>query len=294
MLINEVCKECGLTKKAIEYYEKRGLIQFEYESNGYRRFTYNDLVRLKEIAMLRKLSISIADIKMIIKSEDKHKALAEYKMKKEIQMRQVRTEYECLNHLIQSGYDIEGVFTEVERKLDPNTMIKDKLLHAFPGSYGKYLYIHFGKFLDEKIDSPEKEIAYCRIIEFLDKIDTTVFSQELEQYLSEVFNVLNEIDIDRMDEATNAAINGYSDFMEKNKDSIEQYLEYRNSEEFRESSAYRIQQTLIEFQKSNGYYEVFIPNLIILSTSYRKYQEKLKMANEKFLAQYPQAKDIYK
>ena len=25
MLINEVCKRCGLTKKAIEYYEEQGL-----------------------------------------------------------------------------------------------------------------------------------------------------------------------------------------------------------------------------------------------------------------------------
>lgn len=25
MLVNEVCKKCGLTKKAIEYYENQGL-----------------------------------------------------------------------------------------------------------------------------------------------------------------------------------------------------------------------------------------------------------------------------
>lgn len=27
MLINEVCKECNLTKKAVEYYAEQGLIQ---------------------------------------------------------------------------------------------------------------------------------------------------------------------------------------------------------------------------------------------------------------------------
>ena len=27
MLINEVCKECNLTKKAVEYYTEQGLIQ---------------------------------------------------------------------------------------------------------------------------------------------------------------------------------------------------------------------------------------------------------------------------
>ena len=30
MLIKEVCKECGLTRKAVEYYEKQGLIQPRY------------------------------------------------------------------------------------------------------------------------------------------------------------------------------------------------------------------------------------------------------------------------
>ena len=29
MLINEVCKLTGLTKKAIEYYEKQGLIAYK-------------------------------------------------------------------------------------------------------------------------------------------------------------------------------------------------------------------------------------------------------------------------
>lgn len=35
MLINEVCKECNLTKKAVEYYTEQGLIQPRITENGY-------------------------------------------------------------------------------------------------------------------------------------------------------------------------------------------------------------------------------------------------------------------
>ena len=36
MLINEVCKKCSLTKKAIEYYIEQGLVIPAIQENGYR------------------------------------------------------------------------------------------------------------------------------------------------------------------------------------------------------------------------------------------------------------------
>ena len=39
MLINEVCRECNLTKKAVEYYTEQGLIRPDITENGYRRFS---------------------------------------------------------------------------------------------------------------------------------------------------------------------------------------------------------------------------------------------------------------
>lgn len=293
MLINEVCQVCGLTKKAIEYYEKRGLIQLNHDENGYRIFNNTDIARLKEIAILRRLDISISDIKLILESEDKHQALMEYKAKKEIQLLQVKAEYECLEYLINSETNIDEALTEVTQKLNPNTLIKDKLLQAFPGNYGKYLYIHFGKFLDEKLDSPEKEVAYNKVIEFLDNLANFDFPEGFEQYLAEVFNTLNNTELKKMDESVNLALDNYQDFMAENQDTVERYLAYRQSEEFKKSPAYKMQQTLLEFQKSNGYYDLFIPNLKILSRSYRRYHEKLQQVNEQFLSDYPQAKNLY-
>ncbi|MCX7695899.1 MAG: MerR family transcriptional regulator [Caloramator sp.] len=53
MYIKEVCKECKLTKKAIEYYEQQGLIAPIIEDNGYRNYTDDDILFLKEVGSLK-------------------------------------------------------------------------------------------------------------------------------------------------------------------------------------------------------------------------------------------------
>lgn len=290
MLISEISKRCELTKKAISYYEKQGLLEVKYNHSGYRDFDEYDVTLLKEINIFRKLGMSVSEIKKIIKSDDKHKALSDFRLKKEIHMQQAIAQYECLNYLVESNSTIEDAFNEIAHKLDDNIVIKDKLLQAFPGNYGMYLYIHFGKFLDGKLDSDEKIIAYNRIVEFLDHVDSLEFPKELQQYMTDVFDSLSQIKLEEMDQAVVRAINDYDHYMEENKETITKYLEYRNSEEFKSSPAYRMQQILIDFQKKNGYYDIFIPNIKILSNSYQKYQDKLELMNERFLTEYPEAK----
>ncbi len=70
MLINEVCKKCGLTKKAIEYYEEQGLTHPQIMENGYRVFSENDVIQLRKTAVLRGLGISVADIKTVLAEND--------------------------------------------------------------------------------------------------------------------------------------------------------------------------------------------------------------------------------
>lgn len=48
MLINEVCRICSLTKKAVEYYIEQGLVTPAVQDNGYRDFTYMEVARMKK------------------------------------------------------------------------------------------------------------------------------------------------------------------------------------------------------------------------------------------------------
>lgn len=64
MRIKEVEKATGLTAKAIRMYESKGLLTVARESeNDYRDYSEEDVKRLKTIAVLRRLDISVKEIK---------------------------------------------------------------------------------------------------------------------------------------------------------------------------------------------------------------------------------------
>ena len=68
MKIKEVCTKTGLTEKAVRYYVENGLCYpQEYESRGrkYLEFTDENLIELKNIAVMRKFGFSIEDIRMM-------------------------------------------------------------------------------------------------------------------------------------------------------------------------------------------------------------------------------------
>nr|WP_245149643.1 MerR family transcriptional regulator [Peptoniphilus raoultii] len=52
MLRSEIQKETGLTRKAIEYYEDKGLIHPQKSENGYRDYSTKDLEILKRYLYL--------------------------------------------------------------------------------------------------------------------------------------------------------------------------------------------------------------------------------------------------
>ena len=64
MRINEVEKLTGITSRNIRFYEKEGLLRPARSSeNRYRQYSDDDVRCLKEIKLLRKFGIGLADIK---------------------------------------------------------------------------------------------------------------------------------------------------------------------------------------------------------------------------------------
>ena len=66
MKIKEVCLKTGLTKKAIEYYIEKKLVEPEILENGYREFKQEDMEQLLEVALYRKTGLSVDEIKQVI------------------------------------------------------------------------------------------------------------------------------------------------------------------------------------------------------------------------------------
>ena len=66
MKINEVEQQVGVSKKNIRFYEQQGLLHPKRNSeNGYREYDEADVLLLKKIKLLRKLSLPIEEIRKI-------------------------------------------------------------------------------------------------------------------------------------------------------------------------------------------------------------------------------------
>ena len=66
MKINQVEELVGITKKNIRFYEEQGLLSPKRNSeNGYRDYGLEDVEILKQIKFLRKLSVSIEEIRKL-------------------------------------------------------------------------------------------------------------------------------------------------------------------------------------------------------------------------------------
>ena len=292
LLIKDVCKECKLTKKAIEYYEKQGFICPAISENNYRNYNNMDIAVLKEISVLRKLGVNISDIKAILASNNKAAALSKCKYLMELRLQKTMAQYNCIEHLI-TNYDIDKEIEYMDANINEFFTIKEKLVQAFPGTYGMFLCIHFSQFLNEKIDSVEKEDAYCKVVNFLDSIDSLNLSSELEEYLENCFSIMQKTDMEKMNSTMVDAVDNIEDYIESNKEVLEEYIEIRTSDEYNATSAFKMQQLFLSFQQSSGYYDIFIPNIKILSISYREYTKKLQVANKVFVEKYPQIGDLY-
>lgn len=70
MLLKEVQKCTGLSKKALNYYEMKKLICVQKNESGYRDYSQKDIELLMKIKILRRLDFSIAEIEKILYGAD--------------------------------------------------------------------------------------------------------------------------------------------------------------------------------------------------------------------------------
>ncbi|WP_068782716.1 MerR family transcriptional regulator [Paenibacillus phocaensis] len=293
MLINEACKKSNLTKKAMEYYEAKGLISPEILENGYRDYSEADILTLKEISVLRKCGISVTDIKNILCSNHKSAALAKCRYVTEIRLQRLQTIQQCMDNLIRS-YDVERAFDDLQDHDEHLLTIKERLALAFPGNYGLFLSMHFGRFLDGMIDTDEKRKAYNEIINYLDHVELHL-PPELSEYLEEMFTLNEGLHVVQLENTTNQAmaemLNDTENYLAQHHQDIEEYLAYLKSDEYLSSPIAIMQQKMRDFQKQSGYYERLVNNMKMLSPNYAEYLAKLETANKQFYRAFPQSKD---
>ena len=287
MLINEVCNLTGLTKKAISYYEKHGLIKPRKCSNGYREYSEDDIALLNEISLYRKLDISIKDIKIIIKNKDKKNIINNIIKDKQNKEMQIKMQMIYLEKIIDTNFDENSIkelneeIIEIEK--NNGEFIKRELARAFPNGIGRYLSYHFAPYLNEPIDTVEKYSAWIEIVEFLDNVPEIKIPRFIEIVYENTTNEMAKQISDGTRNEINNMLNAEGEELEKYKKKLLESIEKQNNKSLLKgmNPFYKFKKQLNEFFNSSGYYNIFIPNMKILSNDYKEYHDKLMKLNDK-------------
>lgn len=285
MLISEVSERTRLTKKAIEYYTLQGLVTPAVLDNGYRAYSGRDVDALHKIGVLRRLDISIEEIRRIL-SDTTNAALQAVSIKKELELQRDMLKRSILQRLIE-GASCEEIDAGL-RAVEQGKSITDRLLDAFPGYYGRFICMHFARFLIEPARTEAQRAAYETILSFLDSVSLADIPEELKAYLDEGTAQIGTPQILQMLESTQKAYENPDKFFADNREALAQYAAFKQSEEYQASPACKCLGLMRAFNRSIGYEEIFIPAMRQLSPAYAEYRRQLEAANDALLARFPE------
>ena len=264
MLVNEILKEVGMTRRAIKYYEEKGLLSIKKDTNGYSNYTYEDVKVLKKISVYRKLGISIEDIKKLLANNDKGILISIYNQK--LQEKQLQeSELEALKDFIDNGNP-----DKANEVLDYKT-IESAIESMFPDeAWAEYLNSHFKPFLNVRIKTPEQKQALENILEYCENTTLkTPFMMKLGIKLTS--GILTET------RTADEMIAYYRDMSDEEYEKLKADVlkgAKLKSGIMKYHPAFIAQRKMMKEYQDKGYNDIFMPNLMVLSPKYGEYNEK--------------------
>lgn len=275
MRLNEVIKQVDLSKRAIKFYEEKGLLKTKRDSNGYRNYTDKDISLLKEISSYRKMGIGLSDIKKILNDKSVLKQILIEK-KKEITISQ--NELEALEKFIENN-NIEELYDSVDYKT-----LADAIQNSIPGFYGYYFLNHFLPYLQIRIQTKEQQEAYNRLIEFWDNTNIRIpFLMKLNSWILFKLNSKKSliVQIEQIDSQTKEMLNPTEEEYEKLKKKVNDGYKLKNSIFYKYSLIGISQRKFMKELQNKGYNDIFIPSMIALSPKYKEYHNALMAINKR-------------
>ena len=278
MLRNEIQNKTGLTRKAIEYYEEKGLINPQKTENGYRDYSENDLEVLIQISLFRKLGISVTEIEGYLTTGIS--ALSSVLRRKQHQLDVEEKRKEVLE-LVVKGENQE-LINEKIKLIEAEESIYERSERLFPGYFGQMLFAAHQPFLNESLGEDEEE-AFEKYVDYLGDLPLFQLSKDEQNYIEKISSTFDMQILKKVNKDKINAIENVEKWLKENDNTISQYEEYKNSEEYQKSLMKQIQDKLQNFMKDNKYYEIAIPLIRKFSKSYDDYYKKLIVANDKYL-----------
>lgn len=277
MLRNEVQKRTGLTRKAIEYYENKGLIKPEKNINGYRIYSEKNVDDLLKISIYRNLDLSVSEIQEILNSDNN--VFDSIIRKKEQQL-----EYENKKIELLKGLNKDCDFNKIKKELDKiakQESVYSRLEKIFPGYFGQLIFSSYKPFLQESLS--EDDILYFeKFVDYLDSLPNLELTLEEQTSIQKITENLDILTMDNIQQEKIYALENYDEWYEENEDAIEFYQDYINSEEYLNSPIKSAKDKLNNFMNENNYYEIAIPLIRKFSKSYNEYYKNLLEFNDKY------------
>lgn len=287
MLINEVAKQCGITKKAIQYYVEQHMVNPNVLENGYKDFTAQDVEIIKKIVLYRRLGLTTLEIKKVLEKPDNVKSIL---YQRTLDMEKEKIRHSILKQIAE-GESVEELSDEIN-EINSKSVIIRRLLDLFPSYYGKFISLNFSRYLTGPIETEEQKNTFQEIIEFFDSVPDMTIPIHLQEYLDQYLELysgeegtekINSILQEKQD-----AMQDINAFVDNNKEILNAYHNFKQTEEYKSSPAYQLMELMKEFCSSNGYYDVFIPAMRRLSPLYNEYYEQMVRANEEFIKTHPE------
>lgn len=278
MLRSEIQNKTGLTRKAIEYYEDKGLINTHRLENGYKDYTEKDLDILVKVSILRKLGVSLSEIKQCVLYNSS--TLSSVLRMKEHQL-EVDERRKNILELIVKG-EKQELIDEYIAMIETEESIYNRLERVFPGYFGQLFFAAYLPFMNEPLTKDGEE-AFIKYVSYLDNLPTFELSEDEKKFIDEISSNFDMSILKKVNEDKISTVENIEDWLEKNKDSILQYESYKNSEQYQNSLLRDIQEKLRKYMIDNNYYQAAIPLIRKFSKSYNMYYEKMIKANERFM-----------
>jgi len=275
MTIHDISKELGLTKRAIKFYEEKGLLSVPKDENGYRNYSQEHVSILKTISVYRKLGISLGDIQKMIQQGDESILLRVLK-EKENELQDRQAELRELQTFI-STHHADQAYERLEYATVAQAM-KD----AVPGFYGRYFLNHFESYLQIRIQTEEQRNAYNAIMEFWDNTEIRIpLLMRLSGWI--MLHLLPQGTPEQMESKASAQLKLYLDPSAEEYEKLKKTVldGYRTKKMLRFHPVYIEQRRFMKELQNKGYNDIFIPNMKILSPAYKAYHDAITSMNDR-------------
>ena len=176
MTVGQVAKKMGVTVRALQYYDKEGLLSPSAESEGGRRlYTDKDLVKLHQIISLKSLGFSLDDIKGRLIS--------------------LETPADVANALTEQAEDIRKKIGRLQASLSAIEQLKTEVLQMQTANFKKYAdiivnlqmendsYYLIKRFDDDTLDHIRRQFDKESGLDFMDRFNR--LSDEIVQLQEE-------------------------------------------------------------------------------------------------------------